>query len=484
MKIFKIGSSWIVSLLLGLLLLSGCKDDDNDTPSPFNPNQAVNDWIYENMDTYYLWTDQMPSNPDYTQEPEEFFGDLLFNQDRFSVIVPSYQDLINSLNGITLEAGYEFVLFGGFLEAGSVDAMILYVKKGSPAEASGLLRGDVITHINGVRMTDANYRDLLGDMSANHEVTYQRFNSESTSYEEQAGISLTVEQVLENPNHIAQVIEADGQKIGYFMYNLFASGTGNNTAYDDEMDQIFADFKSQGINQLIVDLRYNSGGLVSSATNLASLIAPNVSSSDIFYENIWNDELQNYIEGLSNGDDILRGKFEDKADNLGTQLTGQTVYFLVGSRTASASELMINGLLPYMNVVIIGDETVGKNVGSIPIEDDQNPDNEYGILPIVFQTYNSAGQSEYANGFTPTGDDFIEEFRQLPLEPLGDVTDPLVGRALELMGVSITGRLGGRIAPDFVATPGEPIGFSIDQKPRSNRMYLPAGSLPKLDKVN
>ncbi len=474
----------MLALLVGLAILSGCKDDDKSGPSPFNPNGEVNEWIYDNMDLYYLWTSQMPGNPDYTQEPEDFFDDLLSSEDRFSIIVPDYDELINSLGGISDEAGYEFVLFRESSANENVIALVLYIKKGTtgpvPAEEAGLMRGDVITQVNGTTMTLNNYQQLLGQMSSNHEVTYRRFSTESNSFEDQGTLSLSVRQVAENPNFISEVMEIDGQKVGYFMYTFFSPGPGSNAEYDNEMDQIFADFKSQGINQFILDLRYNSGGAVSSARNLASLIAPNVTSEDILYENVWNDELQAYIESLSNGDDILRGKFADKADNIGASLSSQTVYVLVGSRTASASELMINGLIPYMNVVIIGEETVGKNVGSIPIEDEENPENEYGILPIVFRTYNSAGDSEYANGFNPTPDNLVEEFGELPLEPLGTTDDPLVARALELMGISVPGRIGGRMAPASVQVPGEALEFSLDHKPYTNRMFLPEGSMPKL----
>lgn len=473
----------MLTLLLGLAVLSGCNnDDDGGDPAPFNPNQEVNDWIYENMDLYYLWTDQMPASPDYTQEPEDFFDGLLSTEDRFSVIVPDYEALINSLSGISLEAGYEFALIRESAESENVFALVLFVKKGTtgpvPAEEAGLMRDDLITEINGTPITLDNYRELIGQMSQDHDVTYRRYSAESNTYEDQGTVSLTVREVAENPNHLATVLELDGQKVGYLMYSFFSPGPGSTPTYDIEMDEIFADFKAQGISEFILDLRYNSGGSVASARNLGSLIAPNVTSENIFYENIWNDELQNYIEGLSNGDDILRGKFAEKDENIGGQLAGQTVYVLVGSRTASASELMINGLIPYMNVVIIGETTVGKNVGSVPIDDQENPENEYGILPIVFRTYNSAGNSDYANGFEPTMDNVVEEFRQLPLEPLGDPSDPLIGRALELMGINVPGSIGGRFAPQQVFIPGEVLDFSVDKKVYSNRMYLPEGSMP------
>jgi C-terminal processing protease CtpA/Prc len=463
-------------LMSMLLIVSACKDDDSD-PAPVvdNPNQEVNDWIYENMDLYYLWTNQMPANPDKTQDPSDFFEGLLSNEDRFSAIVPSYQDLINSLNGVQKEAGYEFALFNEFREGvdpNNVVAMILFVKTGSPAEAAGLQRGDLIEKVNGTTMTVNNYRDILPELSENHTIFYQRFSTEASNYVPQDDLTISAVVLSENPNHVAKVLDIGGEKVGYFMYSFFAPGPDNTTAYDDEMDQIIGDFKSQGVTHLVLDLRYNGGGFGSSAINMASLMAPNVTSEDIFYENRWNDELNAYINTLSNGDDILRAKFRAEADNIGSQLAGQTVYVLVGRRTASASELVINGLLPYMNVVVIGEKTVGKNVGSIPIEDEENPENEYGMLPIVFRAYNSQGQSDYANGFIPGADNVVEEFRELPLEPLGDISEPLLNRALQLIGVVEPGSEGGRLAPAFTGPQptGEALHYSIDDRAGSNRI--------------
>ena len=282
-------------------------------------------------------------------------------------------------------------------------------------------------------------------------------------------VALDVKIIEENPNFLDTVYTFGNHKIGYFMYTFFRPGisTQNPTEYDDEMDAVFASFKSEGVTDLIIDLRYNLGGAISSATNLASLIAPNVTSSDILYENQWNDLYQNYIEGLENGDDILRGKFVEKAGNIGADLNAATVYVLVSRETASASELVINGLIPYMNVELIGFTTIGKNVGSIPIEDEDDPENTYGLRPIVRKTFNSAGNSDYDQGFTPTGDKFINEY-QYPWYPEGDVRDPLIKKAVELItGEVLPSRIAGRISDQGV---GYPLPY---KKPGSDLADLP-----------
>lgn len=108
------------------------------------------------------------------------------------------------------------------------------------------------------------------------------------------------------------------------------------------------------------------------------------------------------------------------AENLGNSLEGNQVNILTSTRTASASELIINGLRPSMDVFIMGDQTTGKNVGSIALDDEDNEENTYGILPIVSQSFNSLDQSDYTTGFTP---DILVKESQERLLPLGDVNE-------------------------------------------------------------
>ncbi|WP_225000278.1 S41 family peptidase [Cesiribacter sp. SM1] len=467
--------------LLAFALVVGinvsCEKDEavepvNPTPTPETEEPDLrletNNWIYDVMKEVYLWEDELPAAPNFEQEPEEFYNDLLSSKDRFSYIIADYQELMNSLNGVSREAGYEFMLSRSGED--NVVAIVLYVKKDSPAQAAGLKRGDVITSINGQTITMSNYQDLIAAAGENHTVDYRRFNETKNAYEAQAGVSLAAVELSENPNYLDTVYVApNGKKVGYFVYNFFSPGVGNTSEYDQEMDNIIADFKSKGVNELVLDLRYNSGGAVSSAANLASLVGQNVNSSKVFYENRWNQLYQDYISSRADGDDILRGKFLTKDVTIGNDLASGTIYVLVGSRTASASELIINGLRPYMNVVVIGEQTVGKNVGSIPIEDEENPDNHYGLLPIVFQIYNSQGQSDYANGFTPDAGSEIDEFSLFPFKQLGDINEPLLARALEL----ISGE-GARISTKAARNldPMTPIMSSIDKKTRTNRLIL------------
>lgn len=459
-------------LLLGSFVVA-CQDDEALVPNTVGTGidstntetefAEINKWIQESMKEVYYWTDKLPTGIGLNQEPKEYFDKLLYSGDRFSVIVPDYDELINSLNGVNMEAGYEYMLTRVSGSETDVVAVILYVKHQSPAALAGLKRGDVITTINGNPMTMSNYRSLIGKISSNHSLVYKRFDTKLGDYEVQPELSLNVVELSENPHFMDTVYTINGKKIGYYVYNFFSPGS-NNKEYDNQMDQVIADFKSQGVTDLVLDLRYNSGGAVSSAKNLGSLLGRGVTTSEIFYENRWNPAYQEYWESRPNGDDILRGKFQTKAANIGNNLSGK-LYVLVGTRTASASELIINGLKPYMDLYLIGEKTVGKNVGSIPIDDSDNPENSYGILPIAFQVFNSDGSSDYSNGFIPDAE--IDEFEGLPMRQLGDVEEPLLATAI----ADITGT-NARIKKNETSRISvvESLGSSIDLKPRTNRL--------------
>ncbi|ELR68933.1 Carboxyl-terminal protease [Fulvivirga imtechensis AK7] len=447
-------------IIIALAGLTSCNDDD-----AHNPNIDANNWIYDVMKEVYYWTDEIPANVNRGQDPSNFFHQLLSDDDRFSAIVPDYQELKNALSGVSKEAGYEFAL-ARVENSNDVVAIILYVKKDSPADDAGLKRGDVISQINGTTITIDNYRQLISETYNNHSIKYKRYSEESDEYIDKGTLTLNAVVVSENPNFMDTVYAVGSKKIGYYVYNFFSPGTNKTTVYDNEMDQVIANFKSQGIDALILDLRYNSGGAVTSAQNLASLVGSGVNSSKIFYKNQYNDLYQNYFNNQPDGDEALRAHFLDKAENIGNEIGGE-LYILTGSRTASASELIINGLDPYMHVTIIGDTTVGKNVGSFPIENTKDPNIHYGLLPIVFKIFNSQDYSGYDNGFTPLGENLVNDFRQ-PMLQLGDIQEPLLARAIELIeGTSVGGR-----KPRIESKEFTPIMTSIDKKRRTNRLII------------
>ena len=449
------------TLILALsIVVSSCDEDDGLNPRSVDDNNVyVNNWILENMEFWYLWSNELPGAPNKNQAPDDFFQSLLSDDDRFSWIQDNYQDLLNSLQGISKEAGFEYVLYKED-NSNNVLAQILYVKPSSPAEEAELKRGDAITHVNGQQLNTSNYQTVLANLAtSNYSVTYKPLLVENEEFGDPKTVNLTTIVYTENPNYLSKVIELNGKKIGYYVYNFFASGTDNQTGvYDAEMDNIFEGFKAKGITDLILDLRFNSGGSEVSANNLASLIAPDPGNK-LFFRREYNPRVEHEILSDPNaGASFLQSRLHEKTQNIGNQLSGR-VYILTGSRRASASELIMNGLNPYLDVFLIGDVTYGKNVGSISLYDDDDPRNTWGMQPIVVKVYNSLNQSDYSNGFIP---DIENKDNKLFIYPLGDTREELLSQALEqITGVPTTGRKA------FRGEPAEVIGHSLDAKKRS-----------------
>lgn len=446
-------------LFLALSLLAfSCQDKEESLPEVEpGSNEAANRWIFSVMDQVYYWLDDMRTPIAENSDPEDYFESLLFRPtDRFSVIYPDYQELINSLNGINLEAGYEFTLYRDNQNQNNVIAEVTYIKKNSPASKVDLKRGDVIDRINGTQLTLNNYQELLGEIDGTHTLSFRRFDANSGSFTAQSEITLTAVQLAENPNFLDTIYTINNEKIGYVVYHFFAPGPGQDPVYDLEMDEIFGNFKAQNIDHLIVDFRYNGGGFVSSAVNLASLIAPAVGPTSVFSKTKYNNFLMDNVQNLRN----VQTTFRAKAQNLGNTLEGNRVYILTSSRTASASELIINGLRPYMNVFIIGDKTTGKNVGSVPFEDENNAENKYGILPIISQSFNSLDQSDYTTGFVPN---ISVRESQERLRPLGDINELLLRTAIsQITGIPSGAR--------FQQLDRKDVGSTLDRKVRNGVM--------------
>jgi len=420
-----IRKSILLTLILSMFIFNACDEEDK-----FEGDAAINKWIYDNMKYYYLWTDEIPDNPNLNQQPEDFFESILSNKDRFSWIQEDYEELLKSLQGVNKEAGFEFVLYLDGNTPGNVLMQIVYIKPNSPASSTALKRGDIITAINGSTLTESNYRSLLAQMSDNFSVSYRAIDLNTETFGSATTLNLAPVEYSENPNYLSSVITIGNKKIGYYLYNFFATGPSSNSSeYNNQMDNIFAEFKAQGITDLVLDLRFNSGGAETATRNLASLIGAGVTTNNIFAKRKYNDQL---TEDLTNdpeyGPEFFNTRFVSKTQNIGSQLDNFII--LTSSRSASASELLINGLKPYMDVFIIGDVTFGKNVGSISIYQPNDPNNTWGMQPIVVQSFNANDESDYSNGFSPN---ILLKDNDLMLQPLGNQNERLLSKALEVI---------------------------------------------------
>ena len=303
-------------------------------------------------------------------------------------------------------------------ESNDLFAYVRYVLPDSDAAAKNIKRGDLFLSINNEQLTMDNYRDLLSSDVELFSIQLAQISGQTVT---PTGISvdLVKAEIQENPIHIHKLIELNNAKIGYLMYNGFVAD------FDDQLESAFAEFQTQGINQLVIDLRYNRGGRTSSSIKLASMITGQF-SGEVFAQTQHNDKLSSLNE------DYL---FEATA----AQLKMDRLYVISSAETASASELLINGLSPYIDVVLIGDDTTGKNVGSYSIYDwiddegNRNPRHTWAMQPITLKIANSEGFADFENGLQADHRLLREDIANLGF--LGEIDEPLLEKTLEVMGV-------------------------------------------------
>lgn len=420
-----------------LLFSTSCLEDKIRTIDPITGDQSgVNGWIYDMMNDAYFWYDQMPAKnkTDNTLAPKDYFEKLVYQRqtrDRFSMVTDDINALQKQFNGITKTFGLHNAF--AYIDTGksNVAAFVSHVAKGSPADAAGLKRGDIITKVNGAQLTKDNYAQLIGGPETIR-INLGTVNGNVVTTDDSRTISLTKAVVTEDPVAYAGVISRKNVKLGYLVYTQFVPGTDSDKErYDNELREVFAGFKTAGVSELVLDLRLNGGGYMSSAVTLASLIVSNNSSGKVFYEEQWNDKYTKYWKEKK-GADALTYQFKQEKDNIGSRLN--RVFVLTSQGTASASELIINGLKPYMQVITIGDHTAGKNLFGSLVSDEKKRWN-YGLYIMLGQTTNANGESDYGtvNGISASRQ--VEDF-SIPYKPFGDETETLLNAAMREIGIA------------------------------------------------
>lgn len=442
----------ILFLFLLAFSLQSCEDND-DVAAP--ADVQINSFIWRGLNEVYLWQADVPNladgrnlQPDFNSflrgysKPEDLFEDLLYKPeskypnggavDRFSWIVDDYTVLEQQLSGITKNNGVDFRL--SYISADSNDlwGYVRYIIPNSDASNKAIKRGDIFTSINGTKLTVSNYQALLNQDS--YTLNLADYNG-TTFVSNGKSVALTKTVLEENPIFINKVVVSGSHKIGYLMYNGFYD------EYDDRLNQAFGELKGQGVTDFVLDLRYNGGGAISSAAKLASMITGQF-DTQIFSKMTYNAKL---MQGLSTADlEDLNVRFVKNLNSLNMS----TVYILTTASTASASELIINGLKPYINVVQIGETTTGKNVGSFTVYDSEtltkrnvNPNHKYAMQPLVLKITNSQNFGDYTDGLAPT---YQQYERVTNYGVLGDASEPLLNLAIS----KITGATAKRIPDD------------------------------------
>lgn len=399
-------------------------------------------WIEQQMQNIYLWYYDMPTvkEENYFAEPKEFFESLLSTKcrngegDHFSYFESNEPDNSTTDNSLRIDEtssyGFDFMIYND--PTGTTAhkmARVLFVLPDSPADEAGLKRGDWILKVKGLNVTDNNYGYLLqGGATTLTTASLTPITEEGEillSWGEETTLEIGASrQVISDPFYKMAVFSQSGKNIGYLMYDHYSPGpTDASTEYSEKMKQIFADFKSQGVNEFILDLRYNPGGVMSCITELCSFLAPVQSLGQPLFSLQYNN-----LNTNRNSTSKLN------ADLAAQNLDIHTLYVITSPYTASASETTIYCLKPYMDVKVIGSATVGKNVASIGIVSPYN----FTLHPIVATVYNCENKSDYENGIRP--DYLYNEFSTAA--PLGEIGDP---QSDALLGYTIQWILNGSL---------------------------------------
>jgi len=335
---------------------------------------------------------------------------------------------------------------------------ITAVYPGSPAASAGLTRGATITKIETENIGDNWDKDvpfinkLLNDPTTIH---MEGKKTDGTSY----SVTLTKKKYDSSPIYKDSVLTIGGKHIGYLAYARFSD---EDNSYEP-LDEAFEEFAAKGIEDLVVDLRYNGGGYVSTAEYLANLIVPNGTTGTMFVEK-YNQSLQEGKKDILKNQPVRDGSgqiigkatyadfdYKPQADDNTKRfakkgnLNGvKNVVFLVTGNTASASELLINSLraVSSIRVQLVGTTTYGKPVGFFPIR----LEGIYDLYLPSFSTVNVKGEGDYYEGFTPgdqiTGKEMVDKIGQdldnFSDADFGDQHELYLAAALDLLGINIT----------------------------------------------
>ncbi len=429
-------------------------------------NEFLDKWMFGYMGSHYLWNEAVAKvTPDYTMDYQKFLQKVLadiaaqddVNHDdghwsvdaqgrpvrtSFYSNIQRYP-LSKTTRGGTRETidgfGIEYVAGGTFSNTGDCFFVVMAVAPGSPADEAGIGRGDYIVGIAGRSITQATFDNdwyLLMSATSDASVTFTPgVVTETGSLSEGDPVTLTRATYDDNPVYLVDTFTADnGEKVGYVWYNTF------NMYYDQELIDAFAQLRAEGVRHLILDLRYNGGGHLVSSTVLGTLVAGSDHKGETYATTVYNaartaagekaaiyslgEKIIKY--GASNGGDAAYAPIEEA---LSSSLGLSTVYVLGTTNTASASELVINGLRGVgVDVRLIGRQTNGKNVGMEPATVERG-EWEYDFSPITFYSVNAQGFKDYSDGFAPDVD--VDEFDvKYDIYPMGDERDPLIATAL------------------------------------------------------
>jgi carboxyl-terminal processing protease len=367
----------LLVVLSGISIFASCRKNDSGGSGSINEDILRDSTLALTRDVY-LWNDQIPTNFNaraYEGPPEIMDAIRQYSTEPgFSSPVDHYsfamkqQEWDNLSNGIISDFGLSAFFFS------DTDLRVRLVEEASPAGKAGIRRGWKFVKVAGSNDISSGNTDFLVQNiyeSGSTAFTFEKPDGSTVD------ITLSSETYQENPVVLDSVYTTGAKKAGYIVFNSFLGDTGKVI---NEITSVFDRFVAENVTDVIVDLRYNGGGYVSVSEALANFLIKPAANGSIMMT-------QQYNENYSDLNEVTM--FRKRG-----ALNVNNIYFVVTDNTASASELLINNLKPYMNVKLVGPEpTYGKPVGFFPI-----PVGDWYIFPVSFRSTNGQNQGNYFDG--------------------------------------------------------------------------------------
>ncbi|MDO4164243.1 MAG: S41 family peptidase [Bacteroides sp.] len=361
-------------LLLLCTCFSSCKDDDDTLPSEERITTEeiyyANRFASDILSDVYLWNTEISEDislldPNTNTDPISTVADIRYSEngkevDKWTVLTDDYETFINSMSGVETTYGYGLAM-GRFTNTGTYFFVVTYVYADSPAADAGIKRGDMIISLNGEDITESNYLNVLYSSS----VTLGMGTYTNEGIAQGGNIRLTATQMYENPILAYKIFENGGKTVGYLAYASF------DLRSVSQLINICKEFKAAGVTELILDLRYNGGGYVITEEALASMFAPaeEVAAKSLYQTEVWNASYTEYFRVNGMDRNTYFSTDFTVQDLAGNDLDVSTadaniglnkIYALISSGTASASESLLIGLMPFMDIELLGSNSHGK----------------------------------------------------------------------------------------------------------------------------
>ena len=332
-----------------------------------------NIYVRDVMTDLYLWYSQMPNvNPTSYESPEAYLDAV-----RYKTLDSTFSYITSRAANDAFYSDSQFIGIGLSTTLNGADMRVLQVFAESPASEAGLSRGDRIVEIGGQTVTALVSSGQIGSAFGPSEIGVET----DVVFMNQAGTrreAHLVKRLVTIPTvSLTHVYNIGGRRIGYIFFRNFV------TPSFEALDQAFAELSAAGIDDLVLDLRYNGGGLVTVAQHLASYVGGVITEGQVFAEYFHNDKNTSRNRAI---------RFEHKP----VRLTLDRLIVVTTGGSASASELVINALRPFMPVIVVGSKTYGKPVGQYGIEFCDKL-----LAPVSFALRNANGQGDFFEGFAP-----------------------------------------------------------------------------------